>query len=272
MTPSKNISLYERALRRFSSATHLITLIPFYLLCVLCIGTAAAPGLVVFAQIERLSAGLGSLAGSEGALALAGRAVALGCGLGLGYLAYGLSLIFVVPLANWLLRCRLQPWRGPYYSNKTVKWTVHNGLTYIVRFTFLEFITPTPLNILFFRLMGMKIGAHVHVNSSAISDPSLISIGDRVTIGGSATIIGHYGVGGLLVLAPTTIAKGATIGLRAIVMGGSTIGENAKVLPNSVILPKTRVGDGETWGGVPAAKMEPPKRAAGEAPVALTPV
>ena len=33
------------------------------------------------------------------------------------------------------------------------------------------------------------------------------------------------------------------------------IGEKAKILPNSVVLPKTRIPAGETWGGVPAIRI-----------------
>ena len=104
--------------------------------------------------------------------------------------------------------------------------------------------------------MGMKIGPNSQLNSAHISDPGLISIGKNVTIGGSAVIIAHYGVGGVLVVAPVFIGDGATIGLRAIIMGGVTIGAGAKVLSNSVILPKTVIPAGETGAGVPAVKVE----------------
>ena len=224
----------------------MITLVPFYILCLFCLGLSAAPGIALFTAVEHASVDFSP----------ALRALTLGCALASAYLTYGLTLVFVAPAANFALRCRLKAWRGSYYSAATVKWYVHNGLTYLVRFTFLDFITPTPLNILFFRMMGMEIGEGVQINTCFISDPSMISVGDRVTIGGSATIIGHYGVGGLLILAPVRIGAGATVGLRAIVMGGTEIGANAKILPNSVLLPKAKIPAGETWGGVPAQKIE----------------
>jgi acetyltransferase-like isoleucine patch superfamily enzyme len=169
---------------------------------------------------------------------------------------YGFSMIVLVPTLNFIFRASLKEWRGPYYSLPAVRWYIHNGLTYVVRFTFLEFITPTPFNIFFFRMMGMKIGEGTLINSSHLSDPSLIELGRKVTLGGSVTIVAHYGQGGFLVLAPVKIGDKATIGLRAILMGGVTIGEGAKILPNSVVLPKTQVPAGETWGGVPARKIE----------------
>jgi serine acetyltransferase len=104
--------------------------------------------------------------------------------------------------------------------------------------------------------MGMKIGRGVQLNTTNISDPSLIELGDKVTIGGSATIVAHYGQGGFLVIAPVKIGEGVTVGLKATIMGDVEIGEYAKILPNSVVLPKTRIPAGETWGGVPAVKID----------------
>lgn len=49
-------------------------------------------------------------------------------------------------------------------------------------------------------MMGMKLGKGVQINSTNISDPALIQMDDKVTIGGSATIIAHYASGGFLSL------------------------------------------------------------------------
>jgi acetyltransferase-like isoleucine patch superfamily enzyme len=104
--------------------------------------------------------------------------------------------------------------------------------------------------------MGMKIGKRVELNTSNISDPALITIEDGVTIGGSVSLLAHYAMGGYLIISPVVIRKNATLGLRAIVMGGVEIGEGATILPNSVVLPKTVVPAGETWAGIPAKKLE----------------
>lgn len=77
-----------------------------------------------------------------------------------------------------------------------------------------------------------------------------------MTIGGSASIMAHYAQGGYLVVAPVRLCFGATIGLRAIVMGGVEIGEKAKVLAGSFVLPNTRIPAGETWAGIPAQRIE----------------
>ena len=244
--------LFESMLRRFKRTLHLFTLLPLYLLACGCMGTSLVPGIFLFDYVSAWTRGSGILV----------HHAALGFSLAAGFFLYGFSMLFIVPLANWALGGRLKPWRGSYYSWPTVRWYIHNALTYLMRFTFLRFITPSPLGMLFYKLMGMKIGRGTQLNSTEISDPSLITLGANVTIGGSATICAHYGMSGILIIAPVTIGDGAVIGLRAVIMGGVEIGAGAKILPNSVVLPKTIVPPGETWGGVPALLLSKAKLAA----------
>jgi acetyltransferase-like isoleucine patch superfamily enzyme len=235
----------ESILRRFKTICYLLMILPFYALGCVIMGVAAAPGFWVFNWL--------SVEGSHHSDAI--KYIYIGTGAASAFFIYGFCLLAVVPFVNWALRANLKEWRGPYYSLEAIRWYMHNGFTYVVRYTFLEFVTPTPFGLAFYRAMGMKIGSGTAINSTAISDPSMIVLGKKVTIGGSATIVAHYGQGGYLVLAPTIIEDGVTVGLRAVIMGGVKIGAGAKVLPNSVVLPKTVIPAGETWGGVPARKV-----------------
>jgi hypothetical protein len=227
--------ILESLMRRFRTLSFLALVAPLAIVCGLCLGVAVAPAIWIFETT------LQSTMGWFGPL----RYFALGCALSFGYLSYGLTLIFVVPLANFLMPFRIKAFRGPWFSLQAIPWYIHNALVYLVRYTFLEFITPTPLNILFYRMMGMKIGKGVVINTTNISDPAMITIEDYVTVGGSATIFGHYGQKGYLIISPVRIGKGTNIGLKASVMGGAQVGENVTIKPHSCVLPKTAVGDGE---------------------------
>lgn len=226
----------ETLLRRFRNVSFAVLLSPVALICCFCLGVAAAPGVFIFQTLDEWTRSWPMIF----------HYAALGFGLAAGFLTYGVTLIFVVPIVNFLMPFRVKRFRGPWYSLPAIPWFVHNALTYIVRFTFLEFLTPSPLNILFFRMMGMKIGKGVVINSSHISDPCLITLEDYVTVGGSATIFAHYGQKGYLIISPVTIGKGTTIGLKASVMGGAKIGANVTIKPHTAILPNTEVPDGET--------------------------
>lgn len=238
--------VFEKLLRQFKTGMQIVCMAPLYLLAAAILGLALVPGITLFRWVSDASANSHFILQNVG----------YGFSIAVGYFLYGISMVFLIPLVNSILVGKLKPWRGPYHSFESLKWFVHNGLTYLVRFTFLEFVTPSPLALLFYRMMGMKIGKGSIINSTWLSDPSLIRMGEKVTIGGSVTIVAHYGQGGLLVIAPVNIGSGCTIGLKASIMGGSEIGENAKILPHSVVLPKTVIPAGETWGGVPAQKVD----------------
>ena len=224
----------EGFLRRFRLSAFYIGLTPLYLMCLLAMSIAATPGVTFFHFL------LGSLSDPPVFLYY----MFFAAGIVLGFFLYGITLIFVVPLFNWILPLRLKPFRGGYYSLHTIPWYFHNALIYVVRYTFLEYVTPTPLNVLFYRMMGMKIGKGVHINTTNISDACLIELEDKVTIGGSAHIIAHYGSHGYLIVDYVKIRKGASVGLKATIMGDVEIGEGAIIGPHEVILPKSRIAPG----------------------------
>lgn len=234
---------FEKTLRRFKIFTQIAIMIPMYFVGCLLFGLSAVPAIWVFKYITGFF--------NEGFLGL----FSIGFAISFGYFVFGFTMIFVTPIMNFIIRGYLKPWRGPYYSFEAVIWFLHNGLTYMPRFTFLNFITPSPLANLFYKMMGMKIGNGTIINTVYISDPSLITLGKKVTLGGSVTLVAHYGQSGLLVISPLVIGDNCTIGLKSSVMGGVTIGNNVKILPHSVVMPKTHIPDNETWGGVPAVKI-----------------
>lgn len=228
----------------------LIGPLPFLALAILAMGLAVGVAAAVFEALAPIA----QTGANWSHYAL------LGIVFAVSYFAYGLSLLLIAPALNFVLGGRLKPYRGSAVTLAALRWYVHCTMTLVVRYSFLEFVTPSPFSLLYYRLMGMKVGKEVTLNSTAIADPSLIEIGDRATIGGSASILAHYAQGGFLVIAPVRIGEGATIGMRAIVMGGVEVGAKAKVLANSFVLPNTRIPDGETWAGIPAQKIVLPKR------------
>jgi hypothetical protein len=196
----------EFLIRKFRVASFIIALIPLYLVSTFSMAVSIAPGILFFNFMSDISSSWPPF----------WHYIALGCGVAFGYFFYG----------------------------ATVPWYFHNALTYLVRYTFLEFVTPTPLNTLFYKMMGMKIGKGSHINTTNISDPCMIEIGEKVTIGGSATLIAHYASQGYLVVDKVKIGNKATIGLKATVFEDVEIGEDPIIAPHEVILPKSRIPEG----------------------------
>jgi len=235
----------DRWLRRFGRLSHLLAVLLIYLVAAAALGLAAAPALALGARLFALAAPLQPVP----AWCLRGFAAAL------GWFVFGLALLCVVACFNKVLPTRVRAYKGGYYTLEVLPWFLHNALFYVARFTFLPFATLTPQGVWFLRAMGMKIGRRAFINTEYISDPCFLTVGDDAVIGGSVRICAHYGGGGNLVIAPVSIGRRATLGLACCVMGDVIIGDDAVILPHSVLLPGSRVGAAETWGGVPARPM-----------------
>ncbi len=248
--PSKNpppSGAIDRFIRRFNAVSYGLAVLALYALAATALGVALVPSMLL---VARWTPPLWHSAAWW-------RWPALGSLLGGALFVWGFALLVVIPAYNFVLPTRLRPFKGGYFTIAAVPWYLHNGLFYLVRFTFLSFVTLTPFGILFLRAMGMKMGKRPRISTENISDPCMITLGDDVAIGGSAHLFCHYGGGGHLVIAPVVIGSRATIGLKATVMGDVHIGEGAKILAHTVLLPGTRVGAGEVWGGVPGRPIPP---------------
>jgi len=223
----------ESFVRKFKNFSLIFLLSPIVLLFIFCLGIALWPGVMVTSYVYQHTEQLGYI----------WQMLCLSFAIGLGYLAYGIVLMIIVPIVNFPFIFMIRPWRGNWYSLRVLPWYVHNALTQLVRYTFLDICTPSPLTVLFFQMMGMKVGKGVLINSSNISDPCMITLGDYVTVGGSATLFGHYGQKGFLVIAPVIIKSRVTLGLKSSVMGDVIIGERTVIPPHTVLLPKSRVDE-----------------------------
>lgn len=221
----------ETVLRKFRTFSFIFMLLPIGFIYVFCIGLALTPGITLIKAVNASTEGMTPFLAN----------MCLGFAVAATYISYGLSLIFIVPAVNKLLLLKVTPHRASWFSLSVIPWYYHNALTYLVRYTFLEFITPTPLNILFYKMMGMKIGKNSMINTTNISDPCLIEIGDSVTIGGSASLVAHYGQKGMLVIDRLIIQDKATIGLKASLFGDVIVGEGVLVKAHDVVMPKSRL-------------------------------
>lgn len=231
------VNWIDRSIRHFRQTWYVGVVCALYVVAATALTVAAFPAVSLFLFVNAKTA----------TATFWVRAWAYAASAGFGFFLSGLTLLAVVPVYNLLLPTRIRPSRGGYFTIAALPWYIHNALLYLVRYTFLPFVTFTPIGLWFLRAMGMKIGRRVTINTEYISDACLITIGDDAVIGGSVRLFAHYAGGGHLNIAPVEIGPRATIGENATVMGDVVVGADAVVAPHSVLLPGTRVGAGERW-------------------------
>ncbi|MAX13001.1 MAG: hypothetical protein CMG11_02895 [Candidatus Marinimicrobia bacterium] len=178
-----------------------------------------------------------------------------GISLSLSFFIFGISLIILVGLIVRFLPIKTKPGIYNLNSIETIKWGICGAFLKLVNLSFLDFITPTFLNILYFRLIGTKIGKNVQINSININDPWLLEIGDNTVIGGSASINCHTVESGKLKLEKVVIGKKCTIGAKTLIWPGCEIGDKSVIAARSVLKKNTKVGSREIWKGDPAVNI-----------------
>jgi acetyltransferase-like isoleucine patch superfamily enzyme len=242
-----------RLLQRLATPLQLVMTLGLYVELAAIAGAAAAPG--VYGAMSAHA-----LVTARGASPFV--SVLSACVLGaLAYFAYTIAIIFVVA-AMRVTAPGTPVGRYSYYSWRAFQWASYNALILLVRYTCINFMRVTPFINLFHRMMGMKIGARVQINTAIIGDSNLIEIGDDSVIGGDVTLVAHSAERGELVAERVRIGARVTIGLMAVVFPGCEIGDGAVVAAGAVLQKGTKIGPGEIWGGVPARKLGQKRSAA----------
>jgi non-ribosomal peptide synthetase-like protein len=217
-----------------------------YLIGTVFFGVALIPGVAIFFSALEHSQGLPVLA----------RYAVLGLSLAGGYFLFGLTLIFLVGMVRMVLRIRLKEGNHPIFSAEAFKWAFVSALYLLVNFTFIDFILLTPFSNIFFRMLGVKLGKNVQINSKFIFDATLLEIGDNTVVGGGAIIIGHIVERGTLKLRKVRIGKNVTIGSHSTVMPGCEIGDNAIIGASAVLRKGTKVEPRDIYYGIPAESVK----------------
>lgn len=225
----------------------LIYLFSFALATVL-MGTALAPALLFWLWVaERISP-----------WEAWGRIWVLGLACGPAFLIYILALIVLTAL---LIRAlpRVREGSYPFVSLGTLTWYLHAALMFPMMKTVLPVIALSGLNVLYFRLLGAKIGQGVQLNAP-LGDPALTEVGDGTMIGGDAIIICHAAERGYLKLKRVKIGSHVTIGTRAIIFPGVVIGDQAVISAGAIVLKDKRIPPRTLWAGVPARPVTQEKQ------------
>tara|TARA_Y100001970_G_scaffold268762_1_gene360397 strand:+ start:525 stop:1238 length:714 start_codon:yes stop_codon:yes gene_type:complete len=183
------------------------------------------------------------------------KAFCLGITFSLCFFIFGISLIFIVGLIMRFSPIKPKPGVYSIGSINSIKWGLCGAFLKLVNLAFLDFITPTFLNIIYFKLIGAKIGKNVQINSTSINDPWLLEIGDNSIIGGSASINCHTVEGGKLILDRVKIGDKCTIGAQSLIWPGCEIGNRSVLATKSVLKKRTKIGEKQIWKGNPAVNI-----------------
>jgi len=177
------------------------------------------------------------------------------------FFIFGIGLCIVGVAMKTLLRFKIKPGLYRLYEDwAVIHWMGYNTFILIVNGCFMNGLRMSPLQTLFYRAMGARIGQSVRINTAGLADLSLIEIGDDTLIGDGVTMICHAVDRGFCYLGSVKIGKNVSIGLDTIILPDTVIEDGAVIGPRSYLPKGTRIPAKGHFGGMPLKDLREERR------------
>jgi len=119
-------------------------------------------------------------------------------------------------------------------------------------------LTPPPVSRLLYKALGSRIGTNSYPSTATLFDPIFVHVGDSVIFGHNSTLVPHiFETGKPLSFHSIQVGNNVTLGVNAVVLAGTSIGDGAVIAAGAVVPKFTRIETGEVWGGIPARRLHP---------------
>jgi non-ribosomal peptide synthetase-like protein len=165
------------------------------------------------------------------------------------------SALFIVAL-KWLIVGRYQPGTIPLWSNFVWRTELITGLyESMIVSGCLGFLLGTPFAAILLRLMGMRIGTGVYIETTDFTEFDLISIGDHVTLNHNCTLQTHLFEDRVMKMERVRLDDRAQLGTAAVVLYDSVLAADVSLHPMSLIMKGERVPAATEWEGIPASRV-----------------
>lgn len=162
---------------------------------------------------------------------------------------------WLLPLATcWLLGRGLREGEYPLYSFTHFRvWTVQRSLS----MSPLPHLTGSHLIAPYLRWLGARIGDGCHIGTAQIPLPSLIDLGDNVTVGYETHLRTFEIQDGMLHLGRVTLGDGAIVGASCVLAGDCSMGTDSVLQAQSLLRHGDHVPARQEWAGSPATPQPP---------------
>ena len=112
----------------------------------------------------------------------------------------------------------------------------------------------TPLAPLYFRLLGCRIGAGVHMESTWLTEYDLVKIGDGVCLGPDCTLQTHLFEDRVMKMSTVELGAGCSVGTDAVVLYGTRMEPGSRLGDLSLLMKGETLPAGTPLAGQPRAE------------------
>ena len=120
---------------------------------------------------------------------------------------------------------------------------------------FLEYLKGTPWLPLALRLLGVKIGKRVWMNTADVTEFDMVRIGDDAALNDDCGPQTHLFEDRVMKVGPVSIGKRSSIGARSIILYDSEIGDDTHLEALSLVMKGESLQSGTSWTGSPVKSV-----------------
>jgi non-ribosomal peptide synthetase-like protein len=172
------------------------------------------------------------------------------------FIGIGIASTLLVVLLKWLIIGKYRACVEPLWSVFVRRSELITGLYETVAVpALLGWLTGTPWIAPVMRLLGVKIGKRVWMDTTFITEFDLVEIGDDVAIGASVSLQTHLFEDRVMKMSTVKINSGASIGSRSVVLYDAEVGAGASLDSLSLVMKGESLPAESQWRGVPARAL-----------------
>jgi non-ribosomal peptide synthetase-like protein len=148
--------------------------------------------------------------------------------------------------------------RPRYCSIYQVEFWRHERFWKVAPTGYVRMFDGTPFKSVMWRLLGVPAGRRLFDDGLAITERTLVSIGDEATFGMGSHLQSHTLEDGAFKSDLIIIGDRCTVGTGALVNYGVVMGDGSVLEPDSFLMKGSRVEPGARWRGNPATEVPAP--------------
>ena len=173
------------------------------------------------------------------------------------YLRYiGIPAFIITVLLKWILVGGYRPKQMPIWTFGVWK---SEAITVIYEALavpfFLNFFKGTPWLPFFMRMLGVKTGSRVYMNTTDLTEFDRVTIGDDAALNYDCGPQTHLFEDRIMKIGSVKIGDRTSIGAMSIILYDTEIGADIEIKPLTLVMKGERLNDATSWTGSPASPL-----------------
>ncbi|WP_426668317.1 Pls/PosA family non-ribosomal peptide synthetase [Mucilaginibacter sp. McL0603] len=168
----------------------------------------------------------------------------------------GIPAFLLTALLKWTFIGKYRPQQKPMWTWKVWRSEAITSTYEALSIPFLlEYMQGTPWLPLFMRLLGVKTGRRVWMNTTDITEFDMVTICNDVALNADCGPQTHLFEDRVMKVGPVKIGARSSIGAGTIILYDSEIGDDTKIEALSLVMKGERLAPGTDWTGSPVRPL-----------------